>query len=256
MAAAATTAIAESTHIESPPTDLNKETAPVLRPKRPVRRQTALAAGEDTRLRIIAAALDTLGAEGITGASARAIARRGDFNQALIFYHFGSVEGLLLAAALSDSDRRAAAYETSFAKVNSLAELIAVAREVHAHEQAQGSTKVLAQLLAGASASTELADGVLAAMQPWLRLVESAVTRVLEGTALAPLVPADQIAFAIASMFLGMELLAGLDRTGDRAEAFFTGTEALAVPISAMLGATRAAPPAERPARAGIIAPS
>ena len=47
---------------------------------------------------IVKAALETLREEGFAGASSRAIARRGGFNQALIFYHFGSLANLLLEA--------------------------------------------------------------------------------------------------------------------------------------------------------------
>ena len=51
---------------------------------------------DETRQHIMAAALDTLREEGIAGTSARSIARNGDFSQAAIFYHFGSVEQLLV----------------------------------------------------------------------------------------------------------------------------------------------------------------
>ena len=44
-----------------------------------------------------AAARTSLRTDGIMGASARVIARHGDFNQALIFYHFGSLNDLFIA---------------------------------------------------------------------------------------------------------------------------------------------------------------
>ena len=62
--------------------------------------------GEETKARILAATLETLTEEGIVGTSARAIARTGDFNQALIFYHFGSVDDAIVAAVGQMSDRR------------------------------------------------------------------------------------------------------------------------------------------------------
>ena len=40
----------------------------------------------------------------MAGVSARAIARHGDLNQALVFYHFGSVDGLLQAVARTDAE--------------------------------------------------------------------------------------------------------------------------------------------------------
>ena len=51
-----------------------------------------------TKRSLVAAAIETLKTEGFAGASARAIAARAGCNQALIFYHFGSVVTLLLAA--------------------------------------------------------------------------------------------------------------------------------------------------------------
>ncbi len=61
-------------------------------------RRTSSRTGQDTRDRIIDAALRTVRDEGLVRTSVRQIARTGGFNQALVFYHFGSVEELLLAA--------------------------------------------------------------------------------------------------------------------------------------------------------------
>ena len=84
-------------------------------------------AADETRARIVEAALESLHEEGILGASARAIARRGGFNQALIFYHFGSVDELLLAAVDELSARRSEKYEDRLEQVSSLAGLVAEA---------------------------------------------------------------------------------------------------------------------------------
>ena len=59
----------------------------------------ASAKGSETRDRIIEAALETVRVEGFADTTARAIARHGGFNQALIFDHFGSVDELLTAEA-------------------------------------------------------------------------------------------------------------------------------------------------------------
>ena len=198
--------------------------------------------GEETRARIIAATVGTLNEEGITGASARTIARRGDFNQALIFYHFGSVEGLLLAAALSEGEKRAAHYAERFAQVQSLAELVAVAREVHSKEMAEGGPTVLTQLVAGSVSSPTLAKGILEAMQPWMTLVEQAVTRVIGGGPLADMVPISDIAFAIASLFLGMELLANLDPAAERSDQLFDSIARVAMLIELLMRTVVATP--------------
>src|SRR6202161_2979627 len=63
-----------------------------------------------TRRRLIEAALETLKTEGYAGASARAIAQRAGSTQGLIFYHFGSVTNLLLAALDAVSAERLLRY--------------------------------------------------------------------------------------------------------------------------------------------------
>src|SRR5271163_1876466 len=84
-----------------------------------------------TKLQIIEAALSTLRSEGYAGASARAIARSGGFNQALIFYHFGSVRNLLLAVLDLISQRRMQAYAAAFEGADTAAELATLAQRIH-----------------------------------------------------------------------------------------------------------------------------
>ncbi len=214
-----------------------------VRPQRAVAkraggRPTSQASGEETRVKIIAAAIETLNVEGITGASARAIARTGNFNQALIFYHFGSVEGLLVAAAKAEGEVRAERYAERFAEVRSLSELATIARAVHEVEQAAGSVNVLTQMLAGAASSPMLRTGVYEAMMPWLALVEEAIARVVTDSGLPSLVPISDMAFAVASLFIGLELMTALDESGERANSLFDSIEkfaglfSLLVPLS------------------------
>src|ERR1700735_387826 len=64
----------------------------------------------DTRRALVDAAVTTLKTEGFIGASARTIAARAGCNQGLVFYHFGSVASLLLAALDSVSAARRERY--------------------------------------------------------------------------------------------------------------------------------------------------
>jgi AcrR family transcriptional regulator len=184
--------------------------------------------GEATRTRIIAAVLECLRTNGVVGTSARAIARTGDFNQALIFYHFGSVTELLIAAGLAESDRRAQRYSERLAGVTSLPELVAVARALHEEELAQGSVAVLTQMLAAAAHSDELRQALLDGFQPWMRLVEEAVERVLAGTPYAGVSPITDLSFTIASLFLGIELMSGLDPARAAERRLFTTIDTFA----------------------------
>ena len=80
-----------------------------------------------TRRQLVEAAIETLKAEGFAGASARAIAERAGLNQGLVFYHFGSVADLLLAALDSVSTQRMAQYGGAVDGVGSPSELVDVA---------------------------------------------------------------------------------------------------------------------------------
>ncbi|MFC7103761.1 TetR/AcrR family transcriptional regulator [Nonomuraea rubra] len=60
----------------------------------------------DTRTKLLDAALETLRTQGMAGASARAIAATAGVNQALVFYHFGSVDQLLAAACEHGAQQR------------------------------------------------------------------------------------------------------------------------------------------------------
>ena len=107
-------------------------------PKR-TKAPSAAAAGAETRERLVAAARSCLREEGMAGVSARAIARHGDLNQALVFYHYGSVDGLLQEVARTDAARRARLYESELQAVATLKDLVGVGRRIHDVEFAEGT---------------------------------------------------------------------------------------------------------------------
>ena len=82
--------------------------------------------GSSTRERLMAAAIEALREDGITVATARAIAARANANQALNSDHFGSVTNLLLQAFLRTSDEQIARYRTAAEDVDSLHDLVAI----------------------------------------------------------------------------------------------------------------------------------
>src|SRR5437867_9426276 len=110
--------------------------------ERPARKVSA------TRERIMEAALATLREEGFAGTTARAIAARGGFNQALIFYHFRSVPNLLLEAFKRQSNEQVARYRAAAAEVGSLSDLVEIARALHAEDLRSGSITAVTQLMA------------------------------------------------------------------------------------------------------------
>ncbi len=172
---------------------------------------------EPTKQRIVKAALQTLTREGFAGTSARAIARAGHFNQALIFYHFGGVHQLLLAALDESSGRRLARYRAVLADAGSIADLTRVMRQLYEEDLQAGHVAAVQELVAGASAYPELRQAMVQRMRPWIDLSRETVERIVQGTRFEPLVPAESLAFAITALYLGMETVTHLD--GDRAPA-------------------------------------
>lgn len=73
--------------------------------------------GEDTRQRLIAAALAVFGRDGYDGVSTRRIAQAAEANVAAIAYHFGGKRGLYLAVARSVAERNAAFVQPMEARV-------------------------------------------------------------------------------------------------------------------------------------------
>ena len=197
------------------------------------------AAGSDTRQRILDAALTTLTEEGIAGTSARAIAARGDFNQALIFYHFGTVPDLIVAAARSLSEARLSRYRQRLDEVTSLSDLAAVAAELHEQDVSNGHVTVLAQVLAGASSFPAIRADVLSVFEPWMQLVEDVVRRLAKDSPFGFLVPAEDIAFAVSGLFVGIELLVSLDDDEEREQRLFAMFEGVAALLEGLMQLSR-----------------
>src|SRR6478736_2500735 len=83
-----------------------------------------------TRRALVDAAIESLRHDGFAGASARTIAARAGVNQSLVFYHFGSVAELLLAALDEVSARRLARYSATVDGVHDPYALVAAATEI------------------------------------------------------------------------------------------------------------------------------
>lgn len=172
-----------------------------------------------TKLEIAEAAVETLKTAGFHGASAREIARVGRFNQALIFYHFGSVRNALLAALDLVSEQRMGAYRPAFERARKIPELASLAREIYAADLEQGYVTVLAELVAGGMSDRELGREVVARIEPWIAIVQDKLTELLAGSMFAAIVPARDIAFAIVALYLGIDMLSQLDQDRTAAES-------------------------------------
>ena len=180
------------------------------------------------RARIVAAALETLEQVGYASATARAIAATGGFNQALIYYHFESIEELLLAALQDFSERRLQRYRGALAGVTELTPLVETMTRLYEEDAKSGELAAAQEVVAGSATSPELRQRVMALMDPWFAFAEEAVSCLLRGTVFEELVPAKELAYSFVALYFGVETLARFDNDRTRAKALFESGARLA----------------------------
>lgn len=168
----------------------------------------------DTRTRLMEGALEALRTQGIAGVSARTIAAAAGANQALVFYHFGSVDELLVAACKWSTEQQVVEYRERFAAVTSLRELQSVGREMHLQEREAGNVAVLAQLLAGAQTNPHIAEATRESLNLWVAEIETTLVRLLADSPLGDIADVRGLARAVSASFIGLELYDGVDSDG------------------------------------------
>jgi AcrR family transcriptional regulator len=181
----------------------------------------------DTKQRLLDGTLAAVGEHGIKGVSARTIAAAAGVNQALVFYHFGSVDDLLSAACRMHTAARVAVYSAEFAQVGSLRQLLDVGRRLQVQERELGNVSILAQLLAAAQGDPKLGPPVSEGLQLWIDEIESVLRRLLTGSPFAEVADLAGLAKAVSAAFVGIELFAGVDPAGS--EHAMAALEQLAV---------------------------
>ncbi len=202
--------------------------------------------GQATKEKILDAALATVLAEGLVGTSARAIAATGEFNQALVFYHFGSVEDLLFAALERANERRMARFAPELAAVEDLPGLVALAERLH-RDDTDLDQAALSAIVAGWSATSEIGPAVLAALEPWNELVGDALRRIFDRHPIGRLLPVDDLAHLIAALFLGVEMFDRLDGDSARTRRVFASMAGLARFVDPLLTSLGGEPVATGP---------
>jgi AcrR family transcriptional regulator len=172
-----------------------------------------------TKLQIAEAALETLKSVGFAGASARAIAHQGGFNQALIFYHFGSVQTALLAAFDLISDRRMQEYGPQLEAAVSAPQLARLARQIYDDDLQRGYVTALGEMVAGGVSDPVLGAEVAARIEPWIEVVQRKLCELLEGSALLSVVAPRDLSFGIVASYFGVNMLSHLQQDRSRADS-------------------------------------
>ncbi|OSZ60495.1 TetR family transcriptional regulator [Streptomyces pharetrae CZA14] len=190
------------------------------------------AKSQETKTKLLEGALRTLTEHGIAKTSARTVAAAAGVNQALVFYHFGSVDELLAAACRYGAEQAVSRHRARLAAVTSLSELLALGRAIHEEERAGGHVALLGQLLAGAQTHPALGPATAGGLQLWIDEIERVLARVLAGTPFGEFTDPAELARAVAASFVGVELYEGVDAAG--AASALDALEQLGVLVSAL----------------------
>ncbi len=191
----------------------------------------------DTRRALVDAAVDVLRHDGFAAATARTIAARAGLNQGLVFYHFGSVVNLLLAALDEVSAQRRERFERALAGLERPSQLVELATQIFSEDLDTGDAALLVEMIAGAASTQGLGTEVKSRMEPWTEFAVAALDKVLDGSPLAGVVDAAEIAHAVVALYLGLELLSHLDGDRTAALALFDRARQLATVADLVAGA-------------------
>ena len=174
----------------------------------------ACGAMNDTRTKLLDATDAVLREDGIGAVSARAVATRAGVNQALVFYHFGTVAELVDHACRAALDARVAAYADRFDAVGSIEEFLILATELNATERRSGNVAMMAQLLAAGQHDEAMATTARYCLGQWSEQVERVLQRVFAGHPVADLIDIAGLSHAVMCGFVGMELMQGVAAEG------------------------------------------
>ncbi|GAB2474762.1 TetR/AcrR family transcriptional regulator [Xylanimonas ulmi] len=183
--------------------------------------EQASARGAQTRRRLLDGAEAVLRRSGYAGASARTIGAAAGVNAALVFYHFGGVDQLLLATLDRSSARRMQAHRATAARARTVEELVEAAVTIYRADLEDGYLAQFSELVAAAVTKPALRTEINARAEPWVAFVEEHWQRVVVGTPLARLLPARDVANAAITYYLGANLFSVIDPTGARTEGVF-----------------------------------
>jgi AcrR family transcriptional regulator len=201
-----------------------------------------------TKAKILDATLRRMVREGYAALSSREIAKDAGVNHALINYHFGSKDQLVIAVLDAANRKLIQRQKAMYAAPGSFADKWRQARSFYESDLASGFVRMQAELMAASLSNPALCRKFLPRLLAWRKVVREAVGDALatlekEGGKLPAPFTADVIACWIAEFWLGMEMV---DLIGGRTER---GEHRAALDAVEQLIAAMDARVAKRPAR-------
>ena len=165
----------------------------------------------EAQQQLIQSAIDVIKEKGIEGATARSIADKAGLNQSLIFYYFGSVNGLVIESVRDMSAKRRAIYTEVLAKSTTLPDAATKVFNVFKEDRKACSFVVLSQFVVSASNNEEIAKSLEEIYNPWLDLIEHELKRLLNNGNLPNEITYKDAAMSLMALFMGIQFMAGID---------------------------------------------
>jgi AcrR family transcriptional regulator len=208
----------------------------------------------DTKAKILDAAFRRLAHDGYAALSVREIARDAGVNHALINYHFGTKDQLVIDVLDAANRKLLARQAAMYQGPGGFAEKWAEARRFYASDLASGFVRVQAELWAASLANVELREKFVPRLLAWKQVVLAGVREVLQacerhvGPLPAPFTP-EVLACWISEFWLGMEFadLLGIKEEQASHRAALDAVEQLLAALDARIAAAAATP--KTPAR-------
>jgi AcrR family transcriptional regulator len=170
---------------------------------------------EAARAGLIEAAIVVLARDGFARTSARAVAAEAGGTNGLIFYHFGSMDGLLAATAEELSERRIARVKEALGGDEAITKWPARLGDTIRAEARNAEGVAVVELMVGARTSPELAEPVTAAIDRSIRFATAELEKIFGDSPWAQLIPVDLVAELGAAAFFGLELFTQAGREVD-----------------------------------------
>lgn len=159
---------------------------------------------EETRVALMDAAVRLTATAGTKALTARGIASEAGVNQALVYYHFQGVDGLVHEAYERATLAMIAEFSDDLEGVTSFEGLYAVGARLAGRAAEDGSAALLSHVVAAAHHDEAMAVMLSTSMGHWRGAVGAAVRRILDSRGVAGAVDVEGLTSSLAASTVGM----------------------------------------------------
>ena len=159
---------------------------------------------EETKVALMEAAVRLTSRVGTKGLTARGIASEAGVNQALVYYHFEGVDGLVHDAYERATLEMIAAYTHDLESVKSFEELYRVGAKMAEGAREDGSAALLSHVIAAAFNDEAMATMLRENMVRWHDAVATSIRTILQQRGLAGAIDSDALTASLTASTIGM----------------------------------------------------